>query len=167
MGMLISGEEGLKSPSTFLILILDLSFWNTQHVYLSTGISKPLSILSSPFVLFFLLSACVWEWYLLTHIWTGQRLFYQWKVSTCLWSYHPQQIKDSWHIIYALLKAEVFSWSRAATHSWPLFWSNDFLLIECSQSNSSSALCPFCFVLCKRPLYETRDPEKKYPKTRK
>lgn len=48
MAMLISGEEGLESPSTLLIVILDLSFWNTQHVYLSTGISKPLSILSSP-----------------------------------------------------------------------------------------------------------------------
>lgn len=58
----------------------------------------------------------------------------------CLWSYHLQQIKGSWHIIYALLKGVVFSWSQAAEHSYPLFWSNDFLLIECCWWNVKTFL---------------------------
>ena len=144
------GETINKTRTTYK-KIISLFIYNENNHSLQTLLSFPLAhkvFFSSPFVHFFLSGTFLWAWSLLTHIWTEQSLFYQWKVSTCLWSYHLLQIKDSWHIIYALVKGEVFRWSRAAKHSQPLFWSNDFLLIECSKPKSEALLCVLFALFC-------------------
>lgn len=85
------------------------------------------------------------EWLWSTHTWTGPGVSVRWKVSTFLPRSHPRQIKGGWHIIYASLKGEPFSRGPAARQfASPLLWSNDFLLIERSQSNAG----PFCALLC-------------------
>lgn len=85
------------------------------------------------------------EWLWSTHTWTGPGVSVHWKVSAFLWRCHPRQIKGGWHIIYASLKGEPFSRGPAAKQfASPLLWSNDFLLIERSQSNAG----PFCALLC-------------------
>lgn len=80
------------------------------------------------FVHFFpLLSAFLWEWCLLTHIWTGQRLLSQ---CPCLWSYHLQQIKGSWHIIYALLKGWSVQLKSGSKALLPLSWKKKWSPLE-------------------------------------
>lgn len=78
----------------------------------------------------------------------------------CLWSYHLQQIKECWHIIYALLKGEVFSWSRAAKHIAAPY-SEVMTSSWLSAPSQMQTLCPFALSSAKGHNMRPQDPERK------
>lgn len=123
-------------------ICLSWASWNGENYEIS---SKWIVKFQNTSLVLFLGNTLSSEWLWSTHTWTGPGVSVHWKVSAFLWRSHPRQIKGSWHIIYASLKGEPFSRGPAAKQfTSPLLWSNDFLLIERSQSNAG----PFCALLC-------------------